>query len=344
MKRFMKISLSFLAALLLFVAAQYLFRGSPQAFNVPQNKLILAHRGVHLNYQKGVYDRRSGCEAEHIFPPSHDYIENTVESIAAAFRFGADIVEIDIRMTADSNLVIFHDDRLDCRTDGKGPVRQKTVAELKQLDIGYGYTHDRGGSYPFRGKGIGRMPTLQDILQRFPDKSFLIDHKDWNTESADILIRLLAPYSPDQREKLYLWTSPAMEDKIRTAYPEMRSYFLLYSDVKEYFLPFFLSFGLIDIPDIYRGRVMAVPEKYLKYIWGWPYRFLSSVHRQGLSFHIMLDSEEAARRCSDLPVDGYVTDYIEITGPILNENSIPAPESGITQSLSADFYFFSVTE
>jgi len=55
----------------------------------------LAHRGVHFNWEKGTYDRATGCEAGHIFPPALPYIENTLESIEAAFSYGATIVEID---------------------------------------------------------------------------------------------------------------------------------------------------------------------------------------------------------------------------------------------------------
>lgn len=33
---------------------------------------------------------------------------------------------------------MFRDPALDCRTDGTGPVRDKTLAELQRLDMGYG--------------------------------------------------------------------------------------------------------------------------------------------------------------------------------------------------------------
>jgi glycerophosphoryl diester phosphodiesterase len=43
------------------------------------------------------------------------------------------------------------------------------MTSLKKLDIGYGYTADGGKTYPFRGKAIGLMPTLTEVLQAFPD-------------------------------------------------------------------------------------------------------------------------------------------------------------------------------
>lgn len=48
---------------------------------------------------------------------------------------------------------------------------------LQALDIGYGYTADGGKTFPFRGKGINLMPTLDEVLNHFPDRSFLIHIK-----------------------------------------------------------------------------------------------------------------------------------------------------------------------
>lgn len=302
-------------ALLLIVGVNYVWRG--KARNVHISKEVVAHRGVHLNYQKGVYDPVSGCEAKHIFPPTHEYIGNTIASIGKAFDEGATIVEIDIRKTADSNLVVFHDYMLDCRTDGEGLVKEHDLAYLQTLDIGYGYTPDGGETYPFRGKGVGLMPSLDEVLTAYPNKTFLIDHKDWDAESTAILIRILTNYPEAQRRRLYLWSRPEHVQTIQARYPEMRPLFLLRSDVKKHFLPFFLSFGILRVPNAYAGRVMAIPAKYIPYVWGWPYRFLDAVHKTGLTFYIMLDTTEDAKKYAAVPVDGYVTDYIEVVGRTL---------------------------
>jgi len=82
---------------------------------------VIAQRGVHQVYEReGVDD--ATCTARHIPPPSHTFIDNTLPSIAAAFAAGADVVEVDVRLTADRHFVLFHDYSLECRTDGKGPV------------------------------------------------------------------------------------------------------------------------------------------------------------------------------------------------------------------------------
>ena len=308
---------SVVGALAAFIGSEYLFHGSQARVPMPEERPIVAHRGVHQNYEKGVYDLATGCEAKHIYPPTNSYIENTIESVGAAFDAGATIVEIDIRRTADNHLVIMHDYLLNCRTNGSGEVRDHDLAYLKSLDIGYGYTADGGKTYPLRGLGVGKMATLEEMLAAFPDKSFLIDHKDGDAKSTEIFMHVLASLPEAERARLWYWGPPETLATIQTRYPEVHRLFPLRWQVKKSFVPFLLSFGLIRIPQQYRGLVIPLPPEYLRFIWGWPYRFIAALHRQGIKLYLYADTVEQARDFKTLPVDGFVTDYIERTGPIL---------------------------
>ena len=62
--------------------------------------------------------------------------ENTRAAILAAFRAGADMVELDVQMTRDGRLVIFHDDRLERTTNGTGRLSASRYADLTPLDAG----------------------------------------------------------------------------------------------------------------------------------------------------------------------------------------------------------------
>ena len=77
---------------------------------------------------------------------------------------------------------------LDCRTDGHGVTHDHTLAEL---DIGYGYTGDGGKTYPLRGRGVGMMPTLEEVLAALPDKKLLIHQKDGYIRTAEILAEIV---------------------------------------------------------------------------------------------------------------------------------------------------------
>ncbi len=62
--------------------------------------------------------------------------ENTIRAMCKAFECGVDAVEVDVRFTADREVVVIHDDTLDRTTDGTGRVGDKTLKELKELDAG----------------------------------------------------------------------------------------------------------------------------------------------------------------------------------------------------------------
>jgi glycerophosphoryl diester phosphodiesterase len=109
--------------------------------------------------------RPCACTARLITPPTHSFIDNTLPSIEAALAAEADIVEIDVRTTKDHQFVLFHDYGLDCRTDGSGLISEHSLAELREVDVGYGYTADGGRTFPIRGKGVGMMPTLVAYLE-----------------------------------------------------------------------------------------------------------------------------------------------------------------------------------
>jgi glycerophosphoryl diester phosphodiesterase len=313
-----RIVFGLIAVFVVFVLVQYFYRGDPGSIASKTDFQILAHRGVHVNWQKGAYDRAAGCEAVHIYKPEHGYIENTTGSIQAAFEMGATIVEIDIRGTGDKNLVVFHDWMLECRTDGEGKVSECTLAYLKSLDIGYGYTHDNGKTYPMRGKGTGKMPTLEEVFQAFPEEKFLIDHKDGTMETAKLLVDNIVSLPPNQQKLLYYWGPESAYKYINANIPSVTRFFGTRAQIKKWFMTYMFTFGLSGFPDESRGLVIGMPPGYTKLLWGWPYRFLKKASRAGTKFYLMIDTEEVAEALLDIPVDGIVTDYIELIGKYYN--------------------------
>jgi glycerophosphoryl diester phosphodiesterase len=141
-------------------AGVYLLNASWLAPAPSGRPTVIAQRGLHQVYgREGVDDET--CTARRIPPPSHRVIDNTLPSIDAAFALGADVVEIDVKLTKDREFVLFHDDALECRTDGTGRVMERTLAELKTLDVGYGYTADEGKTFPLRGSGLAEWSRLR---------------------------------------------------------------------------------------------------------------------------------------------------------------------------------------
>jgi len=82
--------------------------------------------------------------------------ENTLAAFKEAVGKGADMIELDVRLSSDGAVVVFHDLELTRTTDGSGPVEDLTLAELKRLDAGSWF------SERFRGE---RIPTLEEAIQ-----------------------------------------------------------------------------------------------------------------------------------------------------------------------------------
>jgi len=81
-----------------------------------------------------------------------------------AVEMGADALELDIHPTRNHELVVIHDETLDRTTDGRGPVHERTLDELKRLDAG------RWFGPTFVGQ---RIPTLTEVLERFAGRILL---------------------------------------------------------------------------------------------------------------------------------------------------------------------------
>jgi glycerophosphoryl diester phosphodiesterase len=154
-----------LIALALLTGVWWVYQTWPVALPPPPADLtLIAHRGVHHDFPlDGV--QWDTCTAARIFPPTHEFIENTLPSMRAAFEAGASIVEVDLRVTRDRQLAVFHDFMLECRTEASGDVDDRPLAELQTLDVGYGYTADDGATFPLRGTGVGLdVPGIQRQL------------------------------------------------------------------------------------------------------------------------------------------------------------------------------------
>ncbi len=90
---------------------------------------------------------------------SESHPENTLAAIRAAVAAGAQQIEIDVRSTADGELVLMHDIRVDRSTDGHGEVAQLALEQIRKLDAG------RWHDARFAGE---RVPTLAEALDEIP--------------------------------------------------------------------------------------------------------------------------------------------------------------------------------
>jgi len=315
------------------LAAGALFGLNTSLLARPTGELtLLSHRGVHQDYAREGLTNET-CTAERIFPPTHQLIENTLPSMQAAFDAGADSVEIDIHPTIDGEFAVFHDWTVDCRTEGEGVTRELTMAYLKTLDLGYGYTADGGQTFPLRGQGVGQMPTLREVLEAFPERRFLINFKSRETDEADRLLAYLQAMPVVNIERLsYYGAEPAI--RMRELLPEARTTGRrqLMDCAKSYMLTGWTG----HVSAICRNTIVFVPSNYGWVAWGWPNRFLQRMQDAGSEVIIVdairrgerpgvggVDSAEAFAAVPRGWRGGVATDRIEVIGPLAAERQAP---------------------
>ncbi|MGL5060220.1 MAG: glycerophosphodiester phosphodiesterase family protein [Microcoleus sp.] len=314
--KYVLLPLGGLTTLILGLAA-YLYFPRPLPPKPPSFTLI-AHRGVHQTFPLENLTNET-CTAAIINPPTHNFLENTISSIREAFNYGADLVEIDIHPTTDNQLAVFHDWTIDCRTNGKGITHEQSMATLKKLDIGYGYTADNGKTYPFRGKFIGMMPTFDEIMREFPDRKFLVDQKDQFDKTIKILGNSLKKYPPQQRQNIYLFSGDAQYQLLNREVPEVQKIFPTRKEMKDCIPQYLAMVFSGSVSPACRKYALGIPTRYLKYTPGWSSNlFLVQARAAGLKLYVIeVDTQEDLAGVKNLPLDGIVTNRIEIIGPLL---------------------------
>lgn len=136
--------------------------------------------------------------------------ENTLPAIALAVVAGADYIEIDIRPTKDGEHVLLHDSRLDRTTDGKGPVKEKNLVELRALRAGAWF----GSPY-----ADTKIPTLDEALNAYGNQAHAyLDAKEIAPEAL-----LAAIKKHDLLERHVVYQSAEYCKRIRELNPAVKT-------------------------------------------------------------------------------------------------------------------------
>jgi len=258
--------------------------------------------------------------------------ENTILALEAALKIGVDVLESDIRFTKDDIPVLFHDDDLERTTGVTGTVREKTLDDLLQIDLGHSFTTDNGGTYPFREKGL-KIVTLEQALNRFQDTILNLDIKDTFPKAPVEVARVLretqrtekimiASFHPRQLER-FRENAPEIPT---SAHPtEIRNFVL---GVKMRALGLFvrsLPYKAFQVPER-SGSIQVVTP-----------RFVKAAHDRDLAVHVWtINEREDMERLLDMEVDGIFTDYPAILREVLIERGHLLSEKGSTRRKSTE--------
>jgi glycerophosphoryl diester phosphodiesterase len=219
-----------------------------------------------------------GCTARHIRPGgANNYIENSLPSIYRALKIGAQAVELPVQRSKDGQMLVFGDSDLGCRTNGHGAVRDHDLAALKTLDIGHGYSSDGGRTFPLRGRGIGAMPTVEDVLRYVPTAGIVFAFKGKDPAEADALAAAFRRAGIAIDEKYGFTGDPALVARMKQVAPAAWAFSPGGSCLADYARTGWTSL----VPASCRNSTIIVPLGERWKIWGWPYRFLDRMAKAG---------------------------------------------------------------
>jgi len=152
--------------------------------------------------------------------------ENTLASFALALEKGADVLETDLRFTADGEIVLFHDETVERTTDGQGPVSAHTLAELKRLRT----------RQPIDNQPVDEpVPTLIELLSMTQAQvPLLLELKDLQfakPHRAKQLIDTLAVYKMLDKSAIVSF-QPALVAAVKQVYPWVPAGYITLKDPK----------------------------------------------------------------------------------------------------------------
>ena len=240
--------------------------------------------------------------------------EETLEAYHEAKAAGVDILEMDVHRTADGEIVVLHDSTVDRTTDGTGPVREKTLAEIKALDAGYRFTRDGGETYPFRGQGL-QIPALREIFETFPDDFMIIEIKGNDPSVSADYAQVLVDY--DMVDQVITASfDEGVLDAFRAALPgawtslaqnEVVVFFALTPEAEADYVP---PGQFLHVPPRFSGIDVMTPE------------FVARANRFDLPIHVFGTGNraEVMQAMIDLGARGLMVDDVALAREVIEAN------------------------
>lgn len=191
--------------------------------------LIAAGLVMNLSYFKALYQgnvslnvgvlSRTQVSAHRGF--SRKAPENTMPAFQAAVDSGADYIELDVQLTADDQLVVFHDEKIDRTTDGKGLLKNYTYEQLQQFSAGSWFGKD--GEFD-----DVKIPLLTEVLDLVGDDIMLnieIKHSGEPKKTAEHVVELIEEYDIVNSCYVTSFSYPALK-KVKQLNPKIKTGFI----------------------------------------------------------------------------------------------------------------------
>jgi len=139
--------------------------------------------------------------------------ENTMPGFKQAVSLGVDMIETDIHMSKDGVMYIMHDHLVDRTTDGQGLGREKTWAELSELDAGAWFGEEfKGTKIPLLDEFLQYVADTPGLMVNWELKDYVCDSgREFAFRSADGLLAGIEKYHLEDRSMLNSFSSEVLE-------------------------------------------------------------------------------------------------------------------------------------
>jgi glycerophosphoryl diester phosphodiesterase len=245
-------------------------------------------------------------------------LENTSSAFTHSNQLGIDILEMDLRITRDQKMVIFHDRSLSATTNCEGRISDHSLAELKncRLKRRDGNKISEVNDSPSPGKyKESAIPTLEQIFQQFPHKRMIIELKDGDPILVKNFCRLITHYGKQSEILVGSFRQKAM-DQFRSNCPLVATS----ATPREAFLFYFLAKLRLAKLTSSVATTLHMPwrfgfkEKNRFFFWDiiTP-SFVEQAHAKNLFIQVWTVNEpEDMETLINLGVDGIMTDRPEL--------------------------------
>jgi glycerophosphoryl diester phosphodiesterase len=264
---------------------------------------------------------------------------NTLYALKTAQDKGADVLEIDVRATADRELVVIHDTTVDRTTNGSGRVDAMTLEQIRALDAAHWFVPDCGtchgkpdSDYALRGYATGErklngrlkdfvpndfaVPTLREVLETFPDELINIEIKRTAPDTVPYeqeLAALLAEFDRTD-DTIVVSFSDAAVEAFKVHAPDVHT-----ATATGETAAFWASaqgplpgspnprYQALQVPMTQYGLPVVTPE------------FVEKAHANGLAVHVWTINDRAVmEQLIAMGVDGIMTDRPTLLEEILH--------------------------
>jgi len=184
---------------------------------------------------------------------SYENVENTIESFQHSIENGVDLLEMDLQLTKDGKVVVCHDENLRrlCGVDVR--VSELNYDDLPKFSEKISLDHFNNTILDTTQLQVGKIPTLEQVFQKFPNTLMQLDLKGGSEEVTRKTNDLVKLY---QRENLTIWGAMGDDQYLRRYNEDLPRFFSPFAVIKVYAL---YVTGLLPFVSL-TSNVFSIPK------------------------------------------------------------------------------------